>query len=62
MKNTKILITSLSTLSWVAALMSDSITQVYFPNIKAHRNFLCESIQTLIPNTIIYDYTIISYI
>jgi len=61
MKNAKILITSLSTLSWVAALMSDSIKQLYFPNVKSHRNLICESIQTPIRNTIIYDYNILQF-
>ena len=62
MKNARILITSLSTLSWIAALMNDSLTQLYFPNVKSHRNLICESIQTPIQNTIIYHYDIISFI
>jgi hypothetical protein len=59
MKNAKILIASLSTLSWVAGQMNNSLTKFYFPNIKTHRNLICESIQTPIPNTIVYDYDIL---
>jgi len=61
MKNAKILITSLSTLSWVAAQLSDSLIHLYFPNVKSHRNLICESIQRPIQNTIIYDYDIYKF-
>lgn len=57
MKNAKILITSLSTLSWCAALMSDTIEQLYIPNIKNYQYQIGEL--SKISNTIIYDYNIL---
>ena len=59
MKNAKILITSTSTLSWCAALMGNTIETVYFPNIKNNRNYICESLQTPVKNTILYDYSVL---
>jgi hypothetical protein len=54
MKNAKVLICSCSTLSWCAALLSDTIFMVYFPNYTSrdiHTTF-----KKPINNTILYDF------
>jgi FkbM family methyltransferase len=60
MKNAKTLICSLSTISWVASFLSDTIETVYFPNHKnrARHETFCKPIE----NTIYYDYKICSKI
>lgn len=58
LKNAKILVSSTSTLCWVAALLSETIEELYFPNYKhlhPHINFYHETIDKPIENTIKYD-------
>ena len=53
MKNAKILICSCSTLSWVAALFTETAEKVYIPNINSsHQTF-----KNPHENTIVYNYT-----
>ena len=51
MKNSKLLICSKSTLSWSAALLSDSLETCYFPDYKKTYETSCS---TIIDNTITY--------
>ena len=58
LKNAKILVSSTSTLCWVAALLSDTIEELYFPNYKQfepHINYYHETIDKPIENTIKYN-------
>jgi len=55
MKNAKILVCSCSTLSWIAAFLSDKVTTVYFPNYKNRQ--IHETFKKPIENTILYDFT-----
>jgi len=55
MKNAKILVCSCSTISWVAAFLSDKVKTVYFPdypNKQVHETF-----KKPIENTILYKFT-----
>jgi len=54
MKNAKILICSCSTLSWIAAFLSDRIQLVYFPDYYNNRNH--ETFKKPIDNTILYSF------
>jgi hypothetical protein len=53
MKNSKILICSFSTLSWIASFFSETIETVYFPDYKQQR--LHETFKKPIENTILYQ-------
>jgi FkbM family methyltransferase len=53
MKNAKILICSCSTISWIAAFLSDTVETVYFPNYNNSR--LHETFKQPIDNTILYE-------
>jgi len=55
MKNSKILICSCSTLSWIAAFLSDRIETVYFPDYDNNR--IHETFKKPIDNTILYPFT-----
>jgi hypothetical protein len=58
LKNAKILVSTTSTLCWVASLLSDTIEELYFPNYKhlmPHINFHHETIDKPIENTIRYN-------
>ena len=55
MKNAKILVCSCSTLSWVAALLSNRVTTVYFPDYPNRQ--LHETFKKPIENTILYEFT-----
>jgi hypothetical protein len=58
LKNAKILVSSTSTLCWMAALMSDRLELLYLPDYKKlekHTNIICEGIYKPIENTILYD-------
>lgn len=54
MKNAKILVCSCSTLSWVAAFLSDKVHTVYFPNYSNTNEY--ETFKKPIENTILYDF------
>jgi FkbM family methyltransferase len=55
MKNAKILVCSCSTLSWIAAFLSNRITTVYFPDyLNKHDH---ETFKNPIENTILYKFT-----
>jgi hypothetical protein len=58
MRNAKTLICSNSTLSWAAALLSDTITTVYMPNYK--QRFIHETIRTPHLNTVTFEIEICS--
>lgn len=58
MKNSKILICSLSTISWIAGFLSETIETVYFPNYKEKR--IHETCKKPHKNTILYDFVICS--
>jgi hypothetical protein len=53
-KNAKTLICSRSTLCWVAALFSDTLETVFFPNHR-NTNYVHETFRSPIKNTIQYD-------
>jgi len=58
LKNAKILVSSTSTLCWIAALLSETIEELYFPNykhLKPHINYFHETIDKPIENTIKYN-------
>lgn len=55
MKNSKILVCSCSTLSWIAAFLSNRITTVYFPNYPIEQ--VHETFKKPIKNTILYEFT-----
>lgn len=55
MKNAKTLICSCSTLSWVAAFLSDRVKLVYFPDYNNNRTH--ETFKRPIENTILYSFT-----
>ena len=54
MQNAKILVCSNSTISWAAALLSETVTTVYMPNYPATR--IHETFRNPIKNTIQYEY------
>lgn len=54
MKNARILVCSCSTLSWVAAFLSERVNLVYFPNYNNNR--LHETFKQPIKNTILYEF------
>jgi hypothetical protein len=54
MKNAKILICSCSTLSWIAAFLSDRVQTVYFPDYNNNRTH--ETFKKPITNTILYSF------
>jgi hypothetical protein len=55
MKNAKTLVCSCSTLSWVAAFLSDRVKLVYFPDYNNNRSH--ETFKMPIENTILYSFT-----
>jgi len=55
MKNAKTLVCSCSTLSWVAAFLSDRVKLVYFPDNNNNRSH--ETFKKPIENTILYSFT-----
>jgi len=58
LKNAKILVSSTSTLCWMASLLSETIEELYFPNykhLKPHINYFHETIDNPIENTIKYN-------
>lgn len=55
MKNSKILICSCSTISWISSFLSTTIETVYFPNYK-HEGRIHETFRKPIENTIYYNY------
>jgi len=58
MKNAKILVCSCSTISWAAALLSETVETVYMPNYPNTR--IHETFRKPIENTVFYDYKTIS--
>jgi hypothetical protein len=54
MRNAKTLVCSNSTISWAAALLSETVTTVYMPNYPATR--IHETFRNPIKNTIQYEY------
>ena len=53
MRNAKTLVCSNSTISWMAALLSETVTTVYMPNYPATRAH--ETFRNPIKNTIQYE-------
>jgi hypothetical protein len=63
MKNANILVCQCSTVSWAAALMSETIGELHLPNYKnkpQHKDRYWETFSKPIENTILYDYEICS--